>query len=98
MTSELQEILALEFYSNDLDETLSVREYLKTLLKTLWQEGEGFSGKRPLGNSGWERDLAVPLLRGGYIQGEWDDVEEGWIDWIDDQEYNKIILNCIDAL
>lgn len=39
----------------------TVRDYLKALLAALWNEGEGFSGKRPLGNSGWEHELLVPL-------------------------------------
>lgn len=33
---------------------LTVRDYLKALLRRLWLEQEGFSGKRPFGNSGWE--------------------------------------------
>ena len=29
-------------------------EFLAECLKTLWEEGEGFSGKRPICDSGWE--------------------------------------------
>ena len=46
--------LSVEFYCEDLDETLTVKDYLKTLLHTLWDEEDGFSGKRPFGNSGWQ--------------------------------------------
>lgn len=47
-----QEILDLPMDKEENDaQASSVRGYLKTLLKTLWEEGEGFSGKRPLGNS-----------------------------------------------
>ena len=42
--------------SNDAGAS-SIRGYLKTLLTTLMAEGEGFSGKRPFGNSGWEYEL-----------------------------------------
>lgn len=54
MTGE--EILALPMGENDAD-AKTVKEYLKKLLETLWEEGEGFSGKRPFGNSGWEVEL-----------------------------------------
>lgn len=59
MTGE--EVLALKMPENDADAT-TVREYFKALLTALWDEGESFSGKRPLGNSGWEFDLleAIP--------------------------------------
>lgn len=33
---------------------VSLREACKALLLTVIKEGEGFSGKRPFGNSGWE--------------------------------------------
>jgi len=61
--------LELEFYCDDLDRDLSIREYLSILLLTLWKEGEGFSGKRPFGNSGWDRDLYKPLVKAGVING-----------------------------
>lgn len=35
----------------------TVGGYLIALLRQLWQEEEGFSGKRPFGNSGWTWDL-----------------------------------------
>ena len=50
------------------------KEYhLQELLLKLWQEGEGFSGKRPFGNSGWEYDLLYPLVAMGEIPGKLDD-------------------------
>jgi hypothetical protein len=66
------ELLDLEFESRDLHQTLTVANYLRELLLTLWHEGEGFSGKRPFGNSGWEYDLYVPLIKAGAIPGELD--------------------------
>ena len=59
----------------------TVRDYLTKLLLTLWDEGEGFSGKRPLGNSGWEGDLIGPLIRDGLIDGALD--EYGYIEEAD---------------
>jgi hypothetical protein len=53
----------------DAGSNITMRDYLHELLVTLWQDGEGFSGKRPFGNSGWEWDLYAPLIRGGYVDG-----------------------------
>lgn len=65
-----------ERFDSDAGEGLTVREYLFALLETLWREGEGFSGKRPFGNSCWELDLYAPLVRGGFIEGRVD--EDGY--------------------
>lgn len=55
------------------DEYKTIREFLCDILKTLWKEGEGFSGKRPLGNSGWQRLLLVTLYENQIIDGEEDE-------------------------
>ena len=89
-------LLELVFYCDDLDRTLSIREYLKELLRKLWKEGEGFSGKRPFGNSGWEWDVAKPLIRFGVINGALD--EDDYIEDIDTKAFNKLILELIDEL
>jgi hypothetical protein len=46
-----------------------VRDYLRKLLETLWDDGECFSGKRPFGNSGWEWEIYDALGRAGFIAG-----------------------------
>jgi hypothetical protein len=61
--------LDVSFESRDLGETLTVREFLHRLLETLWNDGEGFSGKRPFGNSGWEYDLYRALVVAGKVKG-----------------------------
>jgi hypothetical protein len=48
----MQGALELRFDS-DAGDNITIRDYLRILLETLWEEGEGFSGKRPFGNSGW---------------------------------------------
>lgn len=58
-------------------EDLTVRDYLRVLLTTLWSEQEEFSGKRPFGNSGWEYDLYAPLIKAGHIEGSLD--EDGYV-------------------
>lgn len=71
------EILALPMQANDAGAT-TVRGYLIRLLAELWNEGEGFSGKRPFGNSGWEYDLYLPLIKAGVVDGSLDD--NGYVD------------------
>ena len=48
----------------------TLREYFHALLETLWMEGEGFSGKRPFGNSGWENDVYIALVEMGAVKGK----------------------------
>lgn len=66
---DYENALGLRFDS-DAGDNGTVRQYLYALLSTLWQEGEGFSGKRPFGNSGWECDLYKALASGGYVKGD----------------------------
>ena len=51
----------------------TIRGYLINLLYTLWDDGEEFSGKRPLGDSGWQYDLIITLVRNRAIAGSVDD-------------------------
>lgn len=51
-----QQVLDLPMDDNDAG-AKTIREYLASLVEMLWVEGEGFSGKRPFGNSGWEAEL-----------------------------------------
>ena len=68
-------------FSSDAGDDITVRDYLRTLLMTLWEEEEGFSGKRPFGNSGWKYDLYEPLIAGGFIAGSLD--EDGCVNDVD---------------
>ncbi len=89
-----QEILALPMPSNDADAG-TVRDYLKALLNALWLEEESFSGKRPFGNSGWQSDVYIALIRGGGVEGSVDD--EG--DWeTDEKAADAVVLSAIAAL
>jgi hypothetical protein len=64
--SNEQAVLSLPMEDNDAG-AATVKEYLVELLAHLWDEGEGFSGKRPFGNSGWEYDLYEALGNAGLI-------------------------------
>lgn len=88
-------ILDIPMESNDA-KAKTIRDYLKALLTELWTEGEGFSGKRPFGNSGWEYDLYRPLLVAKLINGSVD--EYGDIVELDEAAADKAILKAIKDL
>lgn len=67
-----QEILNLPMRENDA-KAKTIRDYLLSLLYTVWDKGEGFSGKRPFGNSGWEWELHWALSDAGLIDED-DDI------------------------
>lgn len=80
-------------FDSDAGDNLTVRDYLRTLLETLWREGEGFSGKRPFGNSCWEYDLYKPLIKAGFINGKLD--EDGCIEDYDCEEAEAYVFDLI---
>lgn len=84
---------SVEFYSNDLFQTVTVRQYLHTLLKDLWIHKEGFSGKRPFGNSGWEYEIYAALINAGFVEGELD--QEGFVVEINEPVADLLIVNFI---
>lgn len=88
-------ILDINMQENDAGAS-TIREYLKTLLTTLWEEGEGFDGKRPFGNSGWEYDLYKALIKAGVCGGEFD--EYGCIKYVNHSIGNELIFQAIEQL
>jgi hypothetical protein len=93
--TDAQKILNTPMVENDA-EAATIRGYLKALLSTLWEEGEGFSGKRPFGNSDWEFELYRALVQAGHINGTID--EYGDLDEVDKAAGNKVIFLAIEAL
>lgn len=90
-----QEILKLKMKPNDSG-AKTVGGYLASLLTTVLEEQEGFSGKRPWGNSGWEYDLYEPLIKAGLVKGTFD--EDGYLDRFNNNEMlkaDKIILKLV---
>lgn len=65
-------------------EVQTLRGYLVHLLVTLWAEGEGFSGKRPFGDSGWQWDVQNDLEEAGVVP--------------DDCDAEQLVESCIDSL
>ena len=82
-------------FDSDAGDNLTVRDYLCALLETLWREREGFSGKRPFGNSGWELALFAPLIVAGHIPGKVD--EDGFVDDCDESAASTYIAQLINA-
>lgn len=74
----------------------TIRDYLKKLLSTLWEEGEGFSGKRPFGDSGWHFDLHTPLVIAGVVEGVVEEDGKGYA--YDQKKVRKLISKAIEAL
>jgi hypothetical protein len=66
---------------------------LYNLLSELWRKEEGFSGKRPFGNSGWKHDLYFPLIKHGVLKGSLEDGK--YPDNFDVIEADHIIANLI---
>ena len=94
MKSDRKNALDVEF---DFEgNQITVRRYLLNLLLTLWVEGEGFNGKRPFGNSGWQFDLYAPLIRAGYIKGTLDTY--GYVEDVDEKAAHKFVFFLISSL
>jgi hypothetical protein len=90
-----QQLLDLPLPENDSGAS-TVRGYLVALLATLWREEQGFSGKRPFGNSGWQYDLYVPMIEAGIVGGQID--EDGYVERADVVAADKFILAAIQSL
>jgi hypothetical protein len=75
----------------------TIGQYFKLLAIEVWREGEGFSGKRPFGNSCWESDVYRALAKSGVIESttdQWGDIEisreeEGRADELIDKRFRK---------
>lgn len=91
-------VLDLPMQENDSG-TNTIRGYFKALLKELISEGEGFSGKRPFGNSGWEDDLRLPLVKSKQIKGKLY-AEDGreHLESCDEAKAYKVLLKAIEEL
>lgn len=91
----MTDILSLPMGENDADAE-TVGDYLVALLLSLWKQGEGFSGKRPFGNSGWEYELYYPLVKAGVIWGEIN--EDGDLVSYDFAGANEKIVEAIESM
>lgn len=83
-----QQILSTPMSENDAHAD-TIGQYLATLTRTVWYEGEGFSGKRPFGNSGWKGEIAHALILNKILDGELD--EYGLVEDYNDTEFHNIM-------
>lgn len=92
----MDKILDLKFFSSDLREDMTIREFLQRLLLTLFEEQDGFSGKRPFGNSCWDGDIIVCLIQNKIISGKVDG--DNYLEDYKYDEYWKVISEAIKSL
>lgn len=85
-------VLDLPMQDNDAA-AATVRGYLTALLANVWDEEEGFDGKRPFGNSGWQFDLHLALIDAGLLEGVLD--EDGYIESCDTEAGRAMIAEAI---
>lgn len=74
----------------------TIGEFLGVLLSTLWQENEGFSGKRPLGDSNWQWIVYEALVKNGFVSGTLG--EDGYLEdfpYEEEKKADKLILQAI---
>lgn len=90
-----QQILDTPMESNDAEAT-TIRGYLVELLHSVWTEREGFSGKRPFGNSGWSWDLYAALVAAGHVKGKTD--ADGYLEDVDERTADRLVSAAIKAL
>lgn len=80
-------------FDSDAGENITIRDYLHKLLQKVWYEDEGFDGKRPFGNSGWDHELYLPLIKHGFIEGKLD--EDGYIKKLDNKVAHEYVAGLI---
>lgn len=89
-----RKVLDLPLQTND-QAADTIGGYLTALLSALWAQGEGFSGKRPFGESGWQSALYRSLVLGGLVDGT---IDEYGLSGVDADVADRMILDAIEAL
>ena len=87
------QVLACPMEPNDSGAT-TVGGYLRELLRAVWVEQEGFSGKRPFGNSSWDSDIEAALIRAQLVKGSLD--SDGFVEHVDGGAVRQLVLTAID--
>lgn len=90
----MDSVLDLKFKPLGFQKKITIREYAKELVCKLIEEGEGFSSKRPFGNSSWDFDMFKILLQHGYVGGTYDEDNDEIVE-IDPNAAAKVITNAI---
>ena len=82
----------IKFDCFDFDNPITLREWARGILLELVKKQDGFSGKRPFGNSGWVYYLGVPFVKVGLLDGD----EDGYP--ADGDYAEMLILRAFDLL
>jgi len=93
---QARQVLDLRLPGNDADAD-TVRDYLIALLLEVWDQEQGFSGKRPFGNSGWQYEIYVPIIRAGLVAGTLDEYDSPNDDF-STHDADRLILAAINEL
>ena len=80
----------------ELPDGTTLREFFIQSMVALWEEGESFSGKRPLGDSGWQIEIAAALIETGLLTGTLND--RGDADEFDWNELDKLIVEAVEQI
>lgn len=88
--------LKSKIWYNDPSSTETILDYLCEIFVALLQEQEGFSGKRPLGESSWMYQIYGALVHGGWVDGAFD--QDGYLDWVDQKTADNLIISEVEAL
>ena len=75
---------------------VTLREYFRLLLTELYNAEDGFSGKRPFGNSGWVLDILAGLGRIGVIKATFDSY--GYLEDVDEDRGHAVVFELIDEV
>jgi hypothetical protein len=85
-------VFDIPMIENDADAS-TIGEYFSILLAMVWKDKEGFSGKRPFGNSGWDHEVYASLVKAGVVEGKFD--EDGYLSDCNYNKADKLIYNAI---
>ncbi len=94
--SDLMDKDVLDVTISQGENVITLREYFKLMLKTLWEKGEMFSGKRPFGQSNWKSEVYEAIGRAGFLSFDFD--PENLVMIADKQKANALIIDAIGRL
>lgn len=96
----MNDLLNLKFYSEDAEEEITVRNYIKRITARLFSEGVCFNSKRPFGNSDWEEEIPIALIKNNVLNGRVTYDEDGYISDLtyDENEYKELIVQIINDM
>ncbi len=94
--AEAEEVLCAQLRGDNDSGERTVREYFLAIAKKVWEDGEGFSGKRPFGNSGWNYDIYGALVSADLISGTFDG--DGYLEECDTQAGYELVMQALEYL